>query len=218
MAKRDLADFARAVINLHDHKIFDEPLNKRLFTKPTKRWGDVYQVAIGLSTLRTLADRELKRLRKKPRGLLSLRESGLRQAIALLDALATGKRHPIYDHIAGVQSGAFRPLRTKPNTIEEMDFNGLLAIVRALKAAGVRRQSVAIRQTIKACNLNGRCGAKLERQIRDFNRRSRDGTPDQLASVIVQSSKEGKSGTVVERIEQIAALWAAQTFALPDPP
>lgn len=214
-AQGRLADFAQAVINLHNHKVFGDPLNKRLFAETKEQWGDEYEeVAIGLSTLRILADRELDRLLKKPAGLSRLQASGLRQAIASLDALGTGKRHPIFDHVAGVQSEAFRHLRSKPNTIKEMDLNGLLGTVRALRVAGVK-ESVAIRRTIEACKLNGQYS---ERQLRDLNRRSRDGAADRLASVIVQSAKQGKSGTLVERIEAIAASWAAQTFARPNPP
>ena len=109
-AKRNDAVFAQAVITVHHHAIFEDPLDKTAVRETADRWNDVYEVSAGLITLRNLADRELDRLRSTQAGLHGLGKSGLRQAIALLDALTTATHHPIYNFyqrhsIEGVQGG-----------------------------------------------------------------------------------------------------------------
>jgi len=209
-AKCDDAAFARAVITVHDNEIFDDPLNEAILIETRDRWGDVYEVAVGLITLRNLADRELDRLRSKKDGLQRLGKSGLRQAIAIVDALATGRRHPVYDLIKGIQSKAFRPVRTTPNTIEKMDMDDLVGLVRALKATGLR-ESAAINHAIDACALTP--VEQWKRRIRDWNRRSKDKEPDKIAATITR-----QAGGSPDRMLAQAASWAAQTFSTPPLP
>jgi hypothetical protein len=205
-AKYDDATFARAVITVHNNKIFDDPLDAAVLRKTADRWNKVYEVAAGLIALRNLAEQELDRLRSKQDGLRGLGTSGLRQAIGLLDALATGKRHPIYDLVSGIQSKAFRAVRTKPNVIEKMDRDDLIALVRVLKRRGVK-ESVAIEQIICTCKLTP--AEQWRRQIRDWNRRSKDKEPEKIAAVLARSP---------DRILERAAKWAAQTFSIPPAP
>jgi hypothetical protein len=96
--KREDAAFAQAVITIHDRKLFGDPLNDAVLRETLGRWNDVHKTATALIMLRKLADREPDRVLSKKDGLHQLGKSGLREAIALLDALATGTRHPIYDH------------------------------------------------------------------------------------------------------------------------
>jgi hypothetical protein len=205
-AKVDAATFARAVIAVHDSQIFDDPLDKAVLRKAADRWDKVYEVSAGLITLRNLADRELDRLGGEKDGLHSLGKSGLRQAIALLDALTTGTHHAIYDFISGIQSMAFRPVRARPNVIEKMDRDDLVGLVRALKARGLR-EADAIEQIIEACNLTP--ANQWNRRIRDWNRRSKDEEPNKIAEVLARDPN---------RILERAAKWAAQAFSIPPAP
>jgi hypothetical protein len=205
-AKVDDATFARAVITCHDNQIFNDPIDEAVLRKTAGRWNKVYEVAAGLITLRNLADQELDRLRSKKDGLRALGKSGLRQAIGLLDALATGQRHPIYDLVKGIQSKAFRAVRTRPNVIEKMDMDDLVGLVRALKATGLK-ESVAIKQIVVVCKLKP--ADQWRRRIRDWNRRSKDEKPDKIAATLARDP---------DRILERAASWANQAFAIPPAP
>jgi hypothetical protein len=205
-AKYDDATFARAVIGIHDNQIFRDAIDEAVLRKTINRWKDIYEVAAGLITLRNLADRELDRLRAEKSGLNKLGKSGLRQAIGLLDALATGTRHPIFDLVKGIQSKAFRPVRTRRNAIEKMDMDDLVGLVRALKATG-SKESVAIKQIVDVCKLEP--ADQWHRRIRDCNRRSKDNEPDKIAATLARNP---------DQILEIAASWAAQAFAVPPAP
>jgi hypothetical protein len=214
--KHELANFARAVINIHDHKVFQTPIDKTLQDETRDQWNEVYAVAIGLAVLRNLADDELHQLLSKKDGRSRLGRSGLRQAIALLDALTTGKRHAVFDLTKGIQFGFFRHLRTQPNVIDKMDRDDILGLVRALIAAqrlehGPRSQeSVAIRRVVERCKLRNRF---TEREIRDWNRRSKDGKPDKIAAVLLRNvQKKSDSLSLSDRLLLVAEKWAAQTF------
>ena len=204
--KYDDAIFARAVIAIHDNQIFRDAINEAVLRKTVNRWKDIYEVAAGLITLRNLADQELDRLRSEKDGLHRLGKSGLRQAIGLLDALTTGTRHPIFDFVKGIQSKAFRPVRTRSNVIEKMDKDDLVGLVRALKAIGLK-ESVAIKQIVDVCKLEP--ADQWCRQIRDLNRRSKDNEPDKIAATLARNP---------DQILEIAASWAAQAFAVPPAP
>jgi hypothetical protein len=162
--------------------------------------------------LQRLVDQELTRV-LAAEGLPAAGKSGLREAIALLDALATGTRHPVFDLVDGLRSKAFRDKRDKPNAIDKMDIDGILGCVRALIAAtkndtGRRLpEAEAITRVIEACKLEGRFSA---RQIRDRNRRSKDGKPDLIAVTLLREVK------AADCLLGIAAMWASQVFA--DPP
>jgi hypothetical protein len=205
-AKHDDAMFARAVITFHDSQIFDDPIDEAVLRKTADRWDKIYEVGAGLIALRNLADQELDRLRIEKDGLHRLGKSGLRQAIGLLDALTTGRRHAIYDLVKGIQSKAFRAVRTRPNVIEKMDMDDLVGLVRALKAAG-QKESVAIKQIVRVCKLEP--ADQWRRRIRDWNRRSKDEAPDKVAATLVRNP---------DRILKRAANWAAQAFAIPPAP
>jgi hypothetical protein len=205
-AKHDDANFARAVITIHDNQIFNDPIDEAVLRKTANHWNNIYEVVAGLITLRNLADQELDRLRTEKDGLHRLGKSGLRQAIGLLDALATGKRHPIYDLVKGIQTKAFRAVRTRPNAIEKMDMDDLVGLVRALKATGLK-ESVAIKQIVDVCKLEA--ADQWRRRIRDWNRRSTDDAPDKIAATLARDP---------HRILERAANWAAQAFAIPPAP
>jgi hypothetical protein len=236
-AKRELAAFAEAVINLHNHKAFQAPL-KTPIHETRNRWSEVFLVANGLVTLRNLAEKELSTLLNRDDGLMALGSSGLRESLAILDALSTGTRHPIFKLTAGIQTESFREKRTEPNRIEKMDIDGILAAVRALITASrldgeELQESDAIREVIKACRLtpdyfprrervHGKDkppAEQLERQVRDWNRRSKDGRPDGDAATIL-SEVEKKRGDLPRAavVLAMARMWGAQTFAIPPSP
>jgi hypothetical protein len=135
-----------------------------------------------------------------------LGKSGLRQAIGLLDALATGRRHAIYDHVRGIQSKAFRVVRHRPNVIEKLDIDDLVGLVQALKITG-QKESAAIEQIIGVCRLEP--ADEWRRRIRDWNRRSKDKEPDKVAAMLARNP---------DRILERAEKWAAQAFAIPPVP
>jgi len=204
--KYDDAIFARAVITFHDSQIFDDPIDETVLRKTADHWNRIYEVGAGLIALRNLAERELDRLRSEKDGLHRLGKSGLRQAIGLLDALTTGRRHPIYDLVRGIQSKAFRAVRTRPNVIEKMDMDDLVGLLRALKITG-QKESVAIKQIVRVCKLEP--ADQWRRRIRDWNRRSKDEAPDKVAATLARNP---------DRILERAARWAAQAFAVPPAP
>jgi hypothetical protein len=232
--KQAQAEFASAVIELFKYSLGQSQSHDQL-NELGDRWPDVYKVGIGLAVLQALADRQLDEL-LSTKGLMALRESRLREAIALLDALTTGKRHPIFDHVDGLRSKKFRPIREKPNEIDRIDMHGILAGVRALMAAreietGQKTpESKAIRDVISVCGLVERFQkpqGTLEREVRDRNRRATDKEPDTMTAKLL---KEVESIPAEERLKKFGAaepskvllamlkMWADEVFSIPSPP
>ena len=118
--KHEQADFAGAVIQLFKLSVSGEAVDR--YCLGGDNWPAIYKVGAALAVLQKLADRELEQL-VSTKGLLAVRESGLREAIALLDALTTGTRHPIFEHVEGLRSKRYRAEREKPNVIDRMDIH-----------------------------------------------------------------------------------------------
>jgi hypothetical protein len=240
--KAELAKFTKAVVALHDHRIYGEPPNRELLLEVEHRQNEVKHVAVGLITLRQLADRELDRLLATEDGLHRLGRTGLRQAIALLDALTTGNAHPVHYHLGGLSSKAFRQGRKRPDIITKMDNDGLAGLVRAYqkamkKAGQTIPESVAIRRVMEACNVDGfeflvpnrprnnptgrrndppTVAERIERHIRDWNARAKDGRPDKIAADLLRKAQQKQSHiSLPERLLEIGRQWAEQTFSLP---
>jgi hypothetical protein len=122
--KQARAEFAGVVIDLFKHSLSGHAPNNDRPNDLGDRWPAIYKVGVGLAVLQKLADTEFDHL-VSTKGLLALRESGLREAIALLDALTTGTRHPIFDHVEGLRSKRYRSQREKPNEIDKIDMYGI---------------------------------------------------------------------------------------------
>jgi hypothetical protein len=96
---------------------------------------DVRKVAFGLVALRQVINELLPKFAADP-DMYRLPSSGLVDAAAILDALTSGADHPIWKHIEGLQSGAYRPGRAPKVETERRRQAIAGGLVLALRKSG----------------------------------------------------------------------------------
>lgn len=103
--KEEKAKFATEVIELYQAATEGSAL------KQQRNNSDVRRAAFGLVALKQLVDREMLRFRSDPE---RLNETGILEAAAIIDALTTGREHPVWQHIKAMQSEKYRRGLTPP--------------------------------------------------------------------------------------------------------
>ena len=96
---------------------------------------DVKRVASGLHVLRCFVKREIQGIRTKAGEDGSRVLADLVNAAALLDALKTGRDHPIWLFVRGMQKGN-RRAKALPNRFNVWKRGAILAYVTVLKSEG----------------------------------------------------------------------------------
>jgi hypothetical protein len=148
-----------------------------------QRWLDACRIGYGLAAIRQAVDRRFKE------AVPEEMQEGLREALAIVDALTSGRAGPIWDFLDGMRTGAHRDGRMPPNLIDQMGRDWVLGIVCALEQAGNKH---AKREVVRMC---AEVGVTLDqRQLRSWaeaRRRSDDaGAPDRFAVGILKHVQE----------------------------
>jgi hypothetical protein len=235
--KKELAAFANAVIDFHDHHAFGDPLDQKTQIAARKRWHEVFHVANGLIALRQLANQELDSIRRDQ--LKRLGESGVRDALSLLDALTTGRRQAVFDLIDGLR-WTNRKERNRPNAVAITDIDGLVASIRLLIHAGELdgkklKKSQAIEMIIATCKLKPEDFPRYERvrtrksnltphqhlvrHIRDLENGWKRPQPDETVATLLRQIEEKRGARSWSKsATEMIGMWAKQTFYTPPPP
>jgi hypothetical protein len=105
--------------------------------KPSQRKFDweVRKVAFGLVALRQASNYFFEKVRDDE-DITRLPKSALLDAAAILDALTSGQDHPIWRHINGLKSDAYRPGRAPKAKTERLRQSIVGGLVLALHEAG----------------------------------------------------------------------------------
>lgn len=138
----DPADFATAVIDLYVHAVRGE-----FATFKGDDREDVRKVAFGLAALRQSVDVAISQM-----DLRTFVATGMIQALGIIDALTSGRDHPIQKHISGLRTGTHRPQNAPPGVIEELGRHCAVALVRELRKTGLNQTEAlnAVISTIKS--------------------------------------------------------------------
>ena len=138
------ADFAAAVRDL-----YSKACRGDLHSAPEQE-RDVRRVAFGLAHIRTLIDAAARAF-KDAAAYDEKIASGNSEALAIMDALISGRDHPIWKHIRGMRSKEFRPQHSPANGIDVQRQYAVIGLVQAYeKAAGCSRAE-AVRKVVNAC-------------------------------------------------------------------
>jgi hypothetical protein len=132
------SQFASDVIEVYTAAIARRP-RQREFDR------EIRQVAFGLAALRAASNYILGEL-ENDQDVTRLASSGLVDAVAILDALTSGQDHPIWRHIDGLKSGAYRPNRAPKARTERLRRSLAGGLVLALQKAG----RLSVREAAKA--------------------------------------------------------------------
>jgi hypothetical protein len=139
------AKFAADVI-----KLYDAALNGQL-DACTESSLEVRQVAFGLVALRQALDPHLEKHRNNP---LRLAAAGALEAVAILDALTSGRDHPVWMHIDALKSARYRPGAAPPGEQEQkrraMLAGAVLAYKKAAAVSSIRKAAEAVCEGIRS--------------------------------------------------------------------
>lgn len=201
------AEFAEKVIQLFGAAVRGKPcdIDDR----------DVRRVALGLATLQQLVSREIRTLEST----LDWPAYALVDADAILNALTTGRKHPIWRHITGLQAGRRRPQRAGPNAIENLIRAVMVGFVRAYQRTANVSQSEAIRQVMNVCRSQSDGDVFTFEQIRAWDRRFRergDPWPDGAANTLLQKARGlDRSWSLSEKLLEVGRSDAFRLLAVP---
>jgi hypothetical protein len=176
------ADFASAVIKLYSAAMRGE-LEK--FCGNQDR--EVREVAFPLAIIQQLLERELRA------GFATADVPGtpILGALAIIDALTSGRDHSIWRHVAGLRSGQFRPQNAPPNRNEELARVVVVGLVRAYEVTANVSQHAAIKAVSKDCRFED--FAFGVEQIKRWDRTCReqqDLGPDAFANKFIEDATE----------------------------
>jgi hypothetical protein len=146
----DAPQFAFDVIEAYKAAIAGKP-RQREFDR------EVRQVAYGLAALRKASDYFLEHLLQDDQDITGFPSSGFMDAAAILDALTSGEDHPIWQHIDGLKSDAYRPGRAQKAKTERLRQAIAGGLVLALQEAGelsVRKAADAIISEIQSTDFS----------------------------------------------------------------
>jgi hypothetical protein len=106
---------------------------------------DARRVGFGLVALRQALDPILHRLRNDP---LLIAAGGGFEALAILDALTSGRDHPVWKHIDGLRSGRYRPGAAAPVEQERHRRAMLVGVVLAYQEKTGVSQRAAVQAVV----------------------------------------------------------------------
>jgi hypothetical protein len=155
------ADFASAVVELYKAAVRGDVEN---FSAGKGR--EVREVAFSLAIIRQLLDRELEG------ATIDLPGKPILGALAIIDALTSGRDHPIWWHIAGLKSESFRTQNAPPSRIEELGRVIAVGLVRAYQQTANVSRREAIRAVVATCRFED--FTLREEQIKRWDRTFRE--------------------------------------------
>jgi hypothetical protein len=112
-------------------------------------------------------------------------------ALAIIDALTSGRDHPIWRHIAGLKSKRFRMQNAPPNQAEQVGRIFVVGLVRAYQQTANVSRRAAIQAVIEACRFpDFEFGAdQIKRWDRTFREQHEQG-PDAFANHVFERVKK----------------------------
>jgi hypothetical protein len=140
--KERRAKFATDVI-----KICDAEIAGKLDDRELSADRDVRKVAFGLIALRQATTHFLEKFKNHPDDG-RLPQSGLVDAAAILEALTTGKRHPIWKHIEALKTQKYRSGAALSVETETMRRRMVVGLVLAYKDATGLTANKALRAVV----------------------------------------------------------------------
>jgi hypothetical protein len=213
IAKQEKADFATAVIAVYHDRIGGDPVDPLLASKMKERWPDVCRVAYGFAAIRQAIDQRYKEAAPE-----EMHEEGLREGSGIVDAVTSGRAHPVWDFLDGMRTGPHRDGRMPPNRMELLGQHWVLGIVRALEQVGCKHPK---REVVRVC---AKEGVTLDQQqIRNWERtigRSDEPTgPDLIAIGILDhvQNKMNDQLSLTDRILKAVRLQIKMYLLQPEP-
>jgi hypothetical protein len=146
---------------------------------PKPQYADdlqVRQVAFGLAAIQQLIDQEAKRQLKAPLrdGLTA---TGLAEAMQIIDALVTGRDHPIQRYVSDLHTAKFRANAAPPSSLERLGRGMVTGAIWALtEKAGFSSEAAARRFVCRHLSGDRPLG---EGEVKGWGRRFRE-TEDPL--------------------------------------
>jgi len=141
------AKFATDVIRICDAEIAGKLNDQELSAD-----RDVRKVAFGLIALRQATTYFLEKFKNHPNDA-RLPESALVDAAAILDALTTGKGHPVWDHIEALQTRKYRSgaaLSVKTETMRRRMVAGLVLAYKQATGVTINKAAHTVADGIKS--------------------------------------------------------------------
>jgi hypothetical protein len=211
IAKQEEADFASAVIEVYRARFNDTTIDPRLASVNKEQWSDVCRVGFGLAAIRQAIDQRFKTM--DPEEM----QEGPREALAIVDALTSGRAHPIWSFLEGMRTSAHRAGRMRPNNMELMGQDWVLGTVSALKQAGCKHPKRAV---VDVC---ADVGVTLDQQqIRDWERARRKSddpeAPNRIAGEILNHAQNKMSDelSLADRILKAVRLQTRMLLHQPE--
>jgi hypothetical protein len=121
---------------------------------PPAHSADSMKAASGLAAIKQLVQREIDVFKQQPGGLAAvwaLEERGLLDASDILEALTSGRDHPIFDFVKGIRARGYG--QSSPPTRRELAGRlTLVGMVRAYCIAANVKPAPALRVVVEACS------------------------------------------------------------------
>jgi hypothetical protein len=131
-------EFARACIALYKYA-----LRRPNASRPAQADEiPVRQVAAGLAAIKQAVDEKVKQ--ESTKSLDALCATGLADALQILDALTTGRSHPIHRFVRDLHTGKFRSNTAPPNEVENLGRAIVVGAVRALRNSDPARSELEV--------------------------------------------------------------------------
>jgi hypothetical protein len=148
---------------------------------------DVREVAFVLATIRQLLERELR----AGFATAGLPGTPILGGLAMIDALTSGRDHPIHRHLAGLRSGRFRPQNAPPNRMEELGRVVVVGLVRAYEVTAKVPRLAAIKAVSEACRFEDfEFGIEQIKRWDRTCREQQDLGPDAFANRFIERAAE----------------------------
>jgi len=181
---------------------------------------DSGKAALGLAAIDQLVRRETDVLKQgNLTDLENLAEKGLLDASDMLEALTSGRDHPIFDFVRGIRASGKRPQSAPPTNRELHGRAALVGLVRAYCTAAGASELEALRVVAECCSLeNFKFTSEM---IKGWGRRFKDEQnvgPVAFANEFLKKAAQRPDATpLADRVLEVGQLWARAYWMTPVP-
>jgi hypothetical protein len=178
------------------------------------------KAAVGLSAIDQLIRRETDVLKQgNLTDLENLADKGLLDASDMLEALMTGRDHPIFNFVQGIRASGKRP-QSAPPTIRELHGRAaLVGLVRAYCTAAGASELEALRVVAECCSLEN--FKFTSERIKGWGRRFKDEQNDGPAAFandfLKKAAQRPDATPLADRVLEVGRLWARAYWMTPVP-
>jgi hypothetical protein len=210
MTKAETAEFSDMVVALQKWA-----LDSRSSPPPSDNL-DVRRVAFGLAAIQKLI-RERGKVLKGAGDLDGFTAEGLKAADDIVEALLTGREHPIFDYVDGIRTnrGSGRP---RPLNKEWVSRGCIVGAVEAYRKAAAVSEAEAIRVIIESCSSSD---FKLTyEQIRSWQRQFNDRKGEDVHvaaenSILQRAQSDPRDIPLTRRIIEAGQLYVLNFRSIP---